>query len=123
MTDCYIVNLSHNHRTDKYISVWRPNNCGYAWPLSWAGRYPRDLVMRNLHYYNTGTANIAVPCEVLDVLKEDPDPGDILAEGDPGPVVRHTRENWKKIIAACVAKPPYPPDPVFKGSRKRDWEL
>jgi hypothetical protein len=121
MTDCYIVNLSHIHRKHKYITVWRPDNCGYAWPLSWAGKYPLEKVMANLHYYNTGTANIAVPCEVLDAMAVNPDKGDI--DGNKGPVVLNNRENWNKIIASCVAKPPYEPQPVYKGSRRYDWEV
>lgn len=123
MTDCYIVNLSHIQRTDKYITVWRADNCGYAWPLRWAGKYQREKVMDNLHYYNNG-ANIAVPCEVLDAMTVDADPGDILSvESGPFNVILNNRANWKKIIASTVAKPSYEPQPVYKGSRRYDWEV
>jgi hypothetical protein len=111
MSDCFIVNLSHTHRQDRYITLWRPDDKGYAWPLSWAGRYPRELVMENLHYYNTGTANIAVPCEVVEALAVDPLPGTV--DGNAGPVVPSTRANWQLLIAAVVATPPYRPTPEY----------
>lgn len=110
----YIVNLSHLQREHLYVTVWRPDNCGYAWPLSWAGRYTRADVMARLDYYNSG-ANVAVPCAVLDALAVDPEPG--LIDGDKGPVVRSNKENWQLILNNVIAPPAYLTKPVYKGAR------
>ena len=57
----YIVSLKHTHKRDKYVTLWRPDNKGYCWPLSLAGRYQgyED------GYHNHGLdedLNIPVPC-------------------------------------------------------------
>jgi hypothetical protein len=35
----YIVSLKHTHTKDKYTTLWRPNNAGYCWMVSSAGKY------------------------------------------------------------------------------------
>jgi hypothetical protein len=37
--DYCIVSFSHTNKTDKYITLWRPDNAGYCYPISFAGRY------------------------------------------------------------------------------------
>lgn len=112
----YIVNLTHLHRSHLYVTVWRPEDCGYAWPLSWAGRYPESQVRANLGYYNSGS-NVAVPCEVLDALAVAPEKGYI--DGDAGPVVPSNAENWNLILSKVIAPPGYRMVPVYPGARGR----
>lgn len=115
--DCYVVNLSHTQRDDLYITVWRPDDRGYCWALSTAGRYPLETVKEHLGYYNSGHANVAVPCDVLDQIAVAPRPGH--HDNDTGPVVANTRANWKLILANTVATPANTPEPVYKGVRFR----
>lgn len=35
----YIISLQHTHRTDKYITLWRPDNKGYCYSKESAGIY------------------------------------------------------------------------------------
>jgi len=54
----YIVSLKHTNRKDKYITLWRPKNAGYCWPLELAGVY--DGYQHG--YHNSGpTENVPVP--------------------------------------------------------------
>lgn len=114
-TACYVINLSHQSRSDRFITVWRACDQGYAWPLSWAGVYPLSLVKHHAGYYNNGSCNIAVPCCVLDELAEAPPAGTI--DGNAGPVVFSTRENWEKILANLVIPPFHPPRPQLPRSK------
>lgn len=36
----YIISLKHTRKTDKWITLWRPNNAGYCYAQSDAGIYP-----------------------------------------------------------------------------------
>lgn len=112
--DCYIVNLSHTLREHLYITIWRPDNKGYCWALSRAGKYQRDHVMQHLSYYNSGESNVAVPCDVLDKAAVPPIPGH--HDNDAGPCIENTRANWKLIMASVIASPAYPSQPEFKGA-------
>lgn len=113
---CYIVNLSHHKRDDRYITFWRPDNKCYAWPLSWAGRYPVADVMRSLDYHHNGSCNIAVHCEAVDALVVDPVPGTV--DNDAGPVVLNTQANWQAILQALIAQPvSCAPEPEYPGYR------
>lgn len=103
--DCYIVDLGHARHADKYISLWRPECKGYAWPLPWAGRYPEAVVREALDYYNRGES-LAVPCELIESLAIAPAPGEV--DGDAGPVVPATRDNWDRIRAVAIAPPVHP---------------
>jgi hypothetical protein len=106
----YVVNLSHLKSSDAYITLWRPECKGYAWPLSWAGKYAEAEIRSQLDYYNSGE-NVAVPCAVLDALAVAPRPGDI--DGDAGPVVLNTAEAWKAIKAALIATPQFKIRPKY----------
>lgn len=109
----YIVNLSHLQREQRYVTVWRPECFGYAWPLSWAGRYTRAEVMAKLDYFNSGR-NVAVPCAVLDALAVDPAPG--IIDGNKGPVVPSNKETWKLIMDNVIAPPAELMKPVYPGA-------
>ena len=116
--DYYIVNLSHTRRDQKYITVWRPDCKGYAWPLEWAGRYAEDEVRRRIDYYNDGCANVAVRCHVLEYMAVPPQPGEI--DNNAGPVVPNNAANWQRILANTIELPRYPSEPQYRGApRKR----
>lgn len=115
MKDFYIVSIKHSQRHDPYITFWRPDNAGYAWPLSWAGKYDLDTVMRDLSYYNSGE-DIAVPCGMADSLAVAPAPRTV--DGDAGPVVLNTKENWKELLSSMIAPSTYEARPEVFGRRK-----
>lgn len=117
MSDFYIVSLKHTHRDNEYISVWRPNNCGYAWPLSWAGKYSEQEIDANLAYYHNGQSTLAVPCALLDSLAIAPAKG--MIDSDAGPVVLNNRTNWRCILEFHKADPLQRPQPEYKGARRQ----
>lgn len=117
MSEFYIVSVKHTRRDSLYITVWRPNDCGYAWPLSWAGKYTEDRIKEHTDYYHNGYASFAVPCEVLDAMAVTTIPGTV--DNDAGPVVMNTRENWLQILAALPWPTKDQPQPEYKGAPRR----
>lgn len=117
MNACYIVSVKHTQRDHTYITVWRPDNAGYAWPLTWAGRYSAEEVRARRGYYHRGDDTLAVPCAVLDALAVPPVPGTI--DNNAGPVVMNTRENWRTVLAGALPDPIHKPRPEYKGARRR----
>ncbi|MFD2404854.1 hypothetical protein [Azorhizophilus paspali] len=113
----YIVSLKHTLRLHRYITVWRPDNAGYAFPLIWAGKYYELDVRAELDYYNNGCSTVAVPCDVLDQIAIPPMPGEI--DNDVGPVVPNNAESWRRILANVISEPAYDPRPEYKGARYR----
>jgi hypothetical protein len=93
----YIVDLRPEWRKSKsypYITVWRPNDCGYAYALSWAGIYSKARVDSKPHYYANakGTRrlmNFPVPRDVVESLSI-PEPRSGLIDGNAGPVLPNT---------------------------------
>jgi hypothetical protein len=116
MTAYFIVSVNHTLRENAYITFWRADNSGYAWPLSWAGEYPEARVLANLGYYNGG-GNIAVPVEVVRPLAIAPAPGRI--DGDAGPVVLNNRANWDVLKANVIRPTRYPIHAEYKGARRQ----
>lgn len=104
----YIVDMRPEWQRPKrypYITVWRPNNCGYAFPLAWAGIYTKECVDSAPGYYanakGTGTLmNFPVPRAVVEALAiPAPRPG--VVEEDVGPVLPNTTEVRNALRAAC----------------------
>ncbi|UGQ44938.1 hypothetical protein [Massilia endophytica] len=116
MSACYIVSVKWTRRDSPYITFWRPDDCGYAWPLSWAGRYAEDDVLANKDYYHNGVSTIAVPCMLVDNLGVPPVKGTV--DGDAGPVVLNNRTNWNCILEFALPDPLDKPQPQYKGARK-----
>jgi hypothetical protein len=110
----YIVSLKHTKASDKYISFWRKNNAGYAWPLSWAGDYSKDAILENPRYYNNGEDTISVPKPLALAISTPPTKGDI--DNDAGPVVLNTMKNWNILLAATIVPPLSTPHPKCKGA-------
>lgn len=117
MADFYIVSLKHTRREHAYITVWRKDNCGYAWPLSWAGKYSAQQVDENPEYYHNGRSTLAVPCDLLDNLAVPPEKG--MVDNDAGPVILNNRTNWRCIIEFHKADPLQRPQPEYKGARRQ----
>lgn len=56
LTEYLIVSLKHTNRKDKYITLWRPDNKGYCWPVELAGLYKGYQ-----HDYHNTEGNIPIP--------------------------------------------------------------
>lgn len=117
MKDFYVISVHHTHRRDRYILLWRPDDKGYTYRTSTAGRYPEDQIRAHLGYYNTGCENIAVPVDVIDPLTVMTTPLDQF-DGADGPALLNTRANWKVLLANVVAPPAYEPHPAYKGAKR-----
>lgn len=90
MTDEYfIVDLRPEFARNPYVTFWRPKNAGYAYPLSWSGRYGKAEVIEGGSYYTKregrSFTRFAVPCAIVEALAVAPKPG--MIDGDAGPVV------------------------------------
>ena len=110
----YVISLNHTKRRDAYITIWRPDDKGYAYPLSWSGRYTEDRIASMLGYYNSGHSAVAVPCDVLDAIAIAPKAG--LIDGDAGPVIPNRAASWKAILANLIATPAHKPAPEYRGA-------
>ena len=58
----YIISLKHTHREDKYITLWRPDNCGYCYAQTDAGVYPQY----EEGYHNVDGDSLPVEKNILD---------------------------------------------------------
>lgn len=89
----YIVDLRSEWRRQRYITLWRPNNANYAWPLPWAGKYTREQVDAEPGYYaklrygsRRAWDRFPVPASVVERLAtHQPRAGEI--DGNVGPVL------------------------------------
>lgn len=115
--DYYVISVHHTMRENKFITLWRPDDSGYCFRTTRAGKYGGAAVREKLSYYNSGCANIAVPVDVIDPLTAMTTPADQL-DGPDGPALLNTRANWKKLIANVIARPEYPIEPQFPGARR-----
>ena len=95
----YIVDLRPEWRKPKfypYITVWRPDDCGYAFPLCWAGIYTKARVDSRPHYYaNAKGTRKLMNFPVLRAIVEGlsiPEPHPGIIAGNLGPVLLNTLE-------------------------------
>ncbi|MCA7945606.1 hypothetical protein [Burkholderia vietnamiensis] len=119
--DYYIISVAHTRRENRYVLLWRPDDKGYTFRCSTAGRYANTNVRAHMGYYNSGCSTIAVPCDVIDALTVMTTAADRL-DGTDGPALLNTRANWKKLIANVIARPDYPIEPEFPGARRQKEE-
>jgi len=110
----YIISVHHTHRSDPYITLWRPDDRGYSLATERAGRYAEEHVLGRLGYYNSGCSNVAVRCDVLDKVSVPVKAG--MIDGDAGQVVLNTAKNWKLIVASLIRPPREAPKPQYKGA-------
>jgi hypothetical protein len=114
----YVISVNHTRREDRYVLLWRPDDRGYTFRTSTAGRYREALIRAYLGYYNTGGAAIAVPCDVIDPLTVMTTPRDQF-DGPDGPALLNTRANWKILRANTIEPPKYACEPEYKGAPRR----
>jgi hypothetical protein len=104
----FIADLRPDWRRDPYVSFWRPNNAGYAYPLPWSGRYSKATVDERPRYYAYAWARryhrFPVPCFVVERLATDK-PAAHVIDGDVGPVVPNT-----DAIRAALRRSRYIPE-------------
>lgn len=117
-TEFYVVSVCHTQRAHKYITFWRPDDRGYCWPLSWAGKYSAEQVREHAGYYMSRCSSIAVLSSVADSLAVMPEKG--MIDNDAGPVVLNNRANWQKLLNAMPFAPKHEPKPVYRGARRSE---
>ena len=107
---CYIVDVRLEWAGNPYITVWRPDNAGYAYPLSWAGKYDRATIDQQPGYYHVlrygfkrALDRFPVPCSVVHQFAAEPRKG--FVDGDVGPVVPNT-----PAIRSALRKARYVPN-------------
>jgi len=106
-----IVDLRREFRGNPYITLWRPENAGYAYPLPWAGRYSLDELQASPAYYAQRRHGCPrafdrwpVPVHVVERLAIPPAPGRI--DGDAGPVLRNDERTRRALRRARFLPPP-----------------
>ena len=114
--DFFVLSVNHTTRESRFILLWNPNNAGYCNRLHVAGRYTKEQILSNLHYYNSGCDTIAVSCEVLELMKV-PAP-DGWFDSDGGDVVENNRVNWLRAIKGIIEAPQHKPRPEYPRARK-----
>lgn len=110
----YIVDMRPEWSKKAYITVWRPDNKGYAFPLSWAGKYNKEIIEAGgSYYFNKGGTSryvrFPVPCAAVESLATArPAKGHI--DGDAGPVLlNHAAVREALIAARYIPTPPSRP--------------
>ncbi|SIT50470.1 hypothetical protein BN2476_830041 [Paraburkholderia piptadeniae] len=119
--DYYVISVHHTRREDRYILLWRPDNKGYTYRASTAGRYSAETIRAHLGYYNCGCSNIAVPTGILDALTVMTTPADQF-DGADGPAILNTRAKWRILLANVIEPTKYKPEPMFNRAPLTDWE-
>ena len=126
----YICDLRPEWQRKPYVTVWRPNNANYAYPLAWAGLYSREQVEDGgVYYYRPRYATkramdrFPVPRAVVEALAVEPRPG--IIDGNVGPVIPNTKEVRAKLRAAAY-RPNSATDEIIKSIREpwrkpRQW--
>lgn len=91
----YIADLRIEWVRRPCVTFWRPDFAGYAYPLSWSGRYDEATVLARWDYLTktSGRWEIRFPiaCGIVDAMAV-PTPPKIV-DGDAGPVVLNTAAN------------------------------
>ncbi|MDE5061295.1 hypothetical protein OZD67_04150 [Wolbachia endosymbiont of Drosophila nikananu] len=116
-TDQYvIVDLRAAWARRKFLTFWRPNFAGYAYPLLWAGDYTSATVIEKDEYltrrrYSVATGKytgkwerFAVLRSVAEAIATAPPLGQI--DGNAGPVVLNNKQNRDHLIANRLRLPP-----------------
>lgn len=106
-----IVDVRAEWRHKPYITLWRPDDAGYAYPLPWAGRYSRERIDEHPSYYATPTfgnervlERYPVPVEAVERLAIPPTPG--MIDGDTGPVLKNDARTRRALRRAAYVPSP-----------------
>ena len=109
----FVISVKHTMRRDPYITLWRPDDCGYCFRIEAAGKYAKDRVSDRLGYYNSGCDSVVVPCSVLEKLAVRVKPGYL---DEDGAAIPNTAKTWKTIKNSFVFAPAYEVLPEYKGA-------
>lgn len=116
MDQYVIVDMRAKWARRPFLSFWRPNFAGYAYPLSWAGDYAKATVIEKDEYltrrrYSVATGKytgkwerFAVLRSVAEAVATAPPPGRV--DGNAGPVVVNNKKNRDHLIANRLRLPP-----------------
>jgi len=123
----YVISVAHTLREHRYITLWRPDDCGYCYRTISAGKYAEARVMSHLGYYNSGCSNIAVPVDIVDAMARPGNPRDFDGITLQMPVavllaVPNTGDNWRELILNTIEPPAYKVQPEYPGARRRKGE-
>lgn len=123
MSDNIIISVTHTIRSHRYITLWAPNDRGYRWRLSGAGRYSKECVMEHLDYYNSGS-NIAVPASIVESLARPGDPRDFDGITLDMPVsellvIPNNKAVWEKLLDNVIVPTINKPCPDYPGARRK----
>lgn len=103
----YICDMRPAWNYRPYISFWRPDNAGYCYPLSWAGKYDLARILSAPDYYyqrnSRSYTQFAIPCAAVDAVAGRPMPGTI--DGDTGPVIIMSKATRANLRAAIFVLP------------------
>ena len=98
-----ICDLRPDWRRNPFVTFWRPDDAGYAFPLSWAGDYTPETVRAGGTYYTKHEdgklIRFAVPRSVAEAMAVPPP--DRMIDGNAGPVVPNNAQNRKKLLKAA----------------------
>jgi len=100
----YICDMRREWLYKPYVSFWRPDDAGYCYPLTWAGKYKIERIASQLGYYwhrNTKSfTRFPILCEEVDRIAVAPKPKTI--DGDVGPVVWMNKNTRATLRAAML---------------------
>lgn len=100
----YICDMRREWLYKPYVSFWRPDDAGYAYPLSWAGRYTMERIQSMPDYYwhrNTKSfTRFPILCSEVERIATAPKPDTI--DGDAGPVVWMNKNARATLRAAML---------------------
>lgn len=92
----YIIDLRPEWLRNPCVTLWRPDACGYAYPLAWSGKYTRAEVEKRWTYYNQKGVRywqrFAVPCAAVEALAAEL-PTKIVDCWREGPHILNTGKN------------------------------
>lgn len=103
----YICDMRQKWKIKPYVTFWRPNNAGYAYPLPWAGKYEIAFLLEDPDYYwvqgTKGYDRFPILCRVVENFGVQPAPG--MVDGNVGPVIPNSKEVLAALRLAAMAPP------------------
>lgn len=83
----YIVSLKHTMPEENYITVWRPDNCGYCYSKEMAGFYENPK-----YGYHDNDSNMPISEEEAKELFQE-----LPYDGVMKMMIPNNKESWKKL--------------------------
>ena len=102
----FVVDLRAEFRRNPYITLWRPDDAGYCYPLPWAGRYSKTKIDAGGGYYSASWADkrgrrrfLRFPVLTHDAEALAVPPARGIIDGNAGPALRNNAETRAKLLA------------------------